>query len=404
MSGPLAGIKVLDLTRVLSGPFATMLLGDLGADVVKVEEPGTGDTTRHTQPFINGQSHYFVAINRNKRSLALDLKSAAGKQVLLDLVRWADVVVENFRPGVLDRLGMGYDRMLGENPRVIVCGISGFGQDGPLRDKPSFDVIAQAMGGAMSVTGDPGGPPMRLGLPMGDLSGGLYAVIGILAALEERRRTGRGRVVDVSLLDCMVGLLGYLATLRFATGEDPEPVGSRHHQIVPYGAFRCADGYIVIAVFTGAFWRKFCPAIGHPELVTDPRFARTADRMKNRAELEALVESILRERTVAEWSQVFDSGDVPAAPIHGVGAVFEDPQVKHRQMRLILDHPVYGQVPVSGPVVKFPGTPSRPAMAPPLLGEHSVSVLQGLGYGSDDIQRLLEARVIERPDAARGRS
>src|SRR5439155_10847859 len=291
-----------------------MLLGDLGAEILKIEPPGIGDETRVIPPYRGGESHYFLAINRNKRSLVVDLKQEAGQQVLLDLVPHCDALMENFRPGVLARLGLAPDRLLEVNPRLIICSISGFGQSGPLRDRPSYDIVTQAMTGAMSVTGEPGRAPVKLGLPMGDLAGGLFAALGILAALQERQRTGRGRVIDVSLYDCMVGLLGYLAGLYLSTGENPGPVGSGHHIIVPYGAFRASDGYVVIALHSGAFYRKFCEAIGQPELATDPRFANTDARQRNKEELTRIVAAIVAERPMAHWLEILNWFGTPVAP------------------------------------------------------------------------------------------
>ncbi len=283
---PLDGVRVLALTQVLAGPYSSLLLADMGADVIKIERPPTGDPARQFPPLVGGESAYFLSVNRNKRSLVLDLRQPAGQQVFFDLVQHADVVLENFRPGVATRLGFDYPKIAEHNPRVIGCSISAFGPDGPYRTRPAFDLVVQAMSGVMSVTGEPGRPPVRMGLPIGDLSSGVFAALGILAALFERERTGRGRLVDVAMLDSMIGLLTYLASNYFATGSEPAPVGSAHHNIVPYQAFETADGYLVVAVLIETFWEKFCKAMELEYLINDPRFGSNTDRVKNK---EALI-------------------------------------------------------------------------------------------------------------------
>ena len=257
-AGPLSGIRVLDLTRVLAGPAASLALADLGAEVLKIEPPGTGDETRSFPPFREGESHYYLSVNRGKKSIVIDLKTDAGVALVKDLAAKSDVLIENYRPGVMQRLGLDYERLAAINPRLIYCAISGFGMTGPLRDKPSFDIVLQALSGAMSVNGEAGGTPTKLGIPLGDLVGGINGPIGILAALHERNNTGRGRLIDVSLLDGMLGMLGYLAQLAFFTGEDPEPRGSEHPNLVPYGTFPALDGSIIIACLTNSFWERIC--------------------------------------------------------------------------------------------------------------------------------------------------
>ena len=312
---PLSGVRVLDLTRVLAGPMATCILGDLGADVVKVEEP-EGDHVRTLPPFYPGeQSHYFLAINRNKRSIVVDVKTDEGRDLILDLVAHCDVVVENFRPGVLQRLGLGFETLKARRPDLILCSISGFGRSGPLRDQPSFDLVSQARSGVMSITGEADGPPTKLGLPLGDLGGGLWAAIAILAALHRRDRDGAPQHVDLSLLDGLMGLLGYLGQLALMTGQSPGRVGSGHHHIVPYGRFETADGYLVLALHVGAFWRRFCLAVDREDLITDPRFIDTAARRDNREDLQDIVEQILRTKTREEWEVVLSEADIPHGPV-----------------------------------------------------------------------------------------
>jgi formyl-CoA transferase/CoA:oxalate CoA-transferase len=398
-TGPLEGILVVDLTRVLSGPYATMLLGDLGATVLKVESPGTGDTTRHSAPFKNGQSHYFLSINRNKQSVAIDLSTDEGRRLVRQLCDKADVLIENFRPGMLKKLGLAPESFEQTNPGLVICSISGFGQTGPLRDRIAYDVITQAMSGVISTNGDPDGAPMRLSVPLGDLTGGLMATIGVLAALCGRRQ-GRGeRYVDLSLHDGLISMLGYMATLYEVSGRTPERVGSRHHSIVPYGIFETRDGHLAIAIFTSKFWEKFCTAIGQPELAHAERFRRTRDRMANRVELESLVEAVLMERSTAEWTALFEQADVPASPILSVPDAVEHAHTRSRGMFPTLSHPAYGSVRVPGPPVRLGGKAIADPAAPPLLGEHTAAVLQGvLGLDAAEIARLAAAGVIATAD------
>lgn len=392
--GPLAGLRVLDLTRVLAGPYATQSLGDLGAEIWKVEPPG-GDETRRFPPFAGGESHYYLALNRSKKSLVIDLKQDEGKALLRRLAAAADILVENYRPGVMDKLGLGYDALAELNPGLVYCSISGFGQTGPLRDKPSFDIVTQAMSGALSVNGEKGRPPVKLGLPLGDMVGGVYGPIAILAAIHERHATGRGRHIDISLHDGLIGMLGYLAQLAFVTGEDPQPVGSMHPTLVPYGAFPASDGQIVIAVLSEGFWPKLCSALERPDLAADPRFATLTDRRENRGALEPLLADITAQRTVAEWEERLLANDVPHAPILGVGAALSHPQAAAREMVVSADHPTAGEMRMTGRPVKFPGAEQAPLTAPPLLGQHTFEVLRGeLGCDDDELRELSDKGVI----------
>jgi len=396
-AGPLAGIRVVDLTRVLAGPFATQNLGDLGAEIWKIEPPGIGDETRRFPPFVGGESHYFLGVNRNKKSLVVDLRDERGKEILRRLVVRADILVENYRPGVMDRLGLGYAALSELNPRLIYCAISGFGLTGPLRDKPSFDIVTQAMTGALSVNGERGRMPVKLGIPLGDMVGGVFGPIAILAALHERSRTGRGRLIDISLHDGLIGMLGYFAQLAFITGEDPPPMGSSHPNIVPYGAFPAADGAIIIAVLSEPFWAKLCDALGRPDLASDPRFASPALRRDRRDEVEALIADITRTRTVAEWQERLTAADVPNAPVLGVTAALAHPHAQAREMVVEAEHAALGPIRVVGRPVKFPGAPQRPVTAPPSFGQHTAAVLRDeLGYGEDEIAALREAGIIDR--------
>jgi crotonobetainyl-CoA:carnitine CoA-transferase CaiB-like acyl-CoA transferase len=399
--GPLAGVRVLDLTRVLAGPFGTLILADLGADVIKVEEPGEGDGVRGIDPFYPGEvSHYFLAINRNKRSIVVDMKSEQGRDLVLDLVEKSDVVIENFRPGVMERLGLGFEQLKARRADVILCSISGFGRDGPLRDRPSFDLVTQARSGVMSITGEPDGPPTKMGLPMGDLSGGLWGAIAILAALHRRTYDPEPQHIDLSLLEGLVGLLGYLGQLTLLTGEGPQRVGSSHHSVVPYGRFAVKDGHLVLALHVGRFWRNFCHAIGRADLIDDPRFRRTADRAKNRDVLLPVVKEILLTKTRAEWEQILDSGDVPHAPILDVAEALAQEQLQARGVLQTLNHPLIGDVEVVAPPIRFVGA-ERPAPRPsPLLGEHTRAICEELlGWDAKKVDALLAEGVVQATDA-----
>ncbi|MBI4080989.1 MAG: CoA transferase [Candidatus Lambdaproteobacteria bacterium] len=398
--GMLAGVRVVDFSRVLAGPLCTMILADLGAEVIKVEEPGAGDQTRAIPPLVNGLSHYFLAVNRNKRSVALDLKRAEGVAIALRLVRHADVVVENFRPGVMERLGLGYARLQAERPGLIVCSISGFGQDGTLSGRPSFDLVTQALSGVMSINGEAQGPPTKLGLPMGDLAGGLWGAIGVLGALHRHQTRGEGAHIDLSLLDGLLGLLGYLGELFLVTGESPGRVGSGHHSIVPYGRFPVRDGHIILALHQGSFWRKFCRAVGRDDLAENPRFRTTGQRRDRREELEAIVTGILARKTLAEWQRIFDEADIPNAPVHDIGQALTQPYVRERGLVAETPHPLGGSVPlVRGPLRLRGGGELPPLGPPPLLGEHTRAVLATLaGCDGATIERLIAEGVAAEAD------
>ena len=394
--GPLAGLRVLDLTRVLAGPFCTMILGDLGAEIIKVEDIEGGDQTRHIPPYVNGESHYFLAINRNKQSIAVDPRTEGGKAVMLDLLRHCDVVVENFRPGVMDRLGLGVPAMQAANPRLVVCSISGYGQNTSLGAKPSFDLVAQALSGVMSINGESDGPPIKMGLPIGDLGGGVWAAIAVLSALQHRHATGEALTVDLSLLDGLIGLLGYLAQSYLSTGEVPERVGSAHQSVVPYGRYPTRDGHLVIALMVASFFVKFCAAVGRPDLADDPRFATPAARKQNRQLLEALVVTILAERTTAEWQAVFDAADIPCSAVNTVADALQMPILAERGMIQAVVHPVSGTVPTVRTPIRFTGAFEDVAIAPaPLLGEHTRGVLIDLlGYDADKAEALRQAGAV----------
>lgn len=394
-AGPLAGIRVVDLTRILAGPFASQILGDLGADVIKIEPPG-GDETRGFAPFRAGESHYFVSINRSKRGMVIDLKTPQGKEIVKRLAADADILIENYRPGVLDRLGLGYAALSAINPRLIYCAISGFGLTGPLRDRPSFDIVTQALTGVLSVNGAEGEPPVKLGLPMGDLVGGVFGPIGILAALVERQRTGQGRLIDVALYDGLLGMLGYLAQLALFTGRDPAPVGTRHPNIAPYGSYPTSDGQIIIACLTDGFWRSLCAAMGRRDLPDEPHFATMADRRRESAALDAIIEEFTRSRTTVEIQDVLDLHDVPNAPVLGIGAALSHPHSIAREMLVKTEHSALGALPVVGRPIKFANMTQPPLRPPPVLGEHSAEILRDwLGMSDGEIEALFRAKAVQ---------
>ena len=393
--GALTGLTVLDLSRVLSGPFATMTLADLGADVVKIEQPGTGDDTRQWgPPFQGGEAAYFLSVNRNKRSLAVDLKSADGLALVRELARRADVVVENFRPGTAARLGLGYDDLAAQNPGLVYASISGYGQTGPDSHRAGYDAIAQARSGIMSVTGEADGPPVRVGVSSADLVAGMWAVIGILAALRERDRSGQGQWVDISLLDGSVSWLTYVAAGYFATGTRPPRYGSAHPTIAPYQGFATKDGDLMLAVGNDAIWRRFAPVAGLDELVDDPRFATNPQRVSHRDELLPLVAEAMASRTSAQWMERLDAAGVPVGPIQTVDEVMTDPQVLARGMVGEVEHPTAGTLRTVNCPVRLTATPPQVRTAPPTLGQHTDEVLAELGLDRARIEDLRARRAV----------
>jgi formyl-CoA transferase/CoA:oxalate CoA-transferase len=393
--GPLAGVRVLDFTRVLAGPAASLALADLGAEIIKIEPPGTGDETRSFPPLRNGESHYFLSVNRGKKSIVIDLKSDAGRDLARDLATKCDILVENYRPGVMDRLGLGYEALSQINPRLIYCSISGYGQTGPLKDNPSFDIVLQAMSGALAMNGEPGGLPTKLGIPLGDLVGGINGPIGILAALYERERTGRGRMIDVSLMDGLTGMLGYIAQLAFFTGEDPQRQGSQHPNLVPYGIFPARDGSIVIACLTPSFWSKICISIDRPELASDARYDSLEKRRDARAEVNEIVSEFTRRHSVDELVAIFTRCEVPHAPILGVKEALAQPQTVARGMVVEVEHKVLGRIPIVNRSIRFADAPQPPPTAPPVLGEHTEDILRELlGLDAEKIEELRALGVV----------
>ncbi len=392
---PLDGLLVLDLTRALAGPYCTLMLADMGARVIKVETPDGGDDTRGWgPPFIQGESTYFLCINRNKESLTLNLKHPDAQRALWRLIERADVLVENFRPGVMERLGFGYDAVHEANPRLIYASVSGFGQDGPYRERVAYDLILQGMGGLMGTTGEEGGPPVKIGVAVTDIAAGMFAAYGVVVALQARARTGVGQLVDASMLDSQVAWMTYQAGAYFATGENPKRLGTAHPSLVPYQSFATSDGYVNLAVGSEAIWGRFVVAVDAPHLADDPRFRTNADRVRHRDELIALLEPVLAQRTMAEWSAVFESAGVPAGPIYQMSDLFGDPQVRHRRLVVEMEHPKAGLIRQTGVPVKLSATPGRVASPPPLLGQHTDAILQELGYDADAIGGMRRAGAI----------
>lgn len=394
--GALHGIRVLDLSRILSGPFASMILADLGADVIKVESVGAGDDTRRWGPPFQGEdAAYFHAVNRNKRSLALDLKSDGGREIALRLADSADVVLENFRPGAADRLGLGYAQLSERNPRVVYGSISGYGHTGPMAQRPGYDAIGQALSGIMSVTGHADSPPARFGVAAADLGAGMWATIGVLAALSARERTQRGQHIDISLLDGEVSWLTYVAQGYFASGATPARYGSAHPNIVPYQGFPTGDGDIMVAVGNDGLWRRFTETVGLEGLTDLPEFATNPARVAHRDELLPLIEQALSARSAAEWSEALTAAGVPVGPIHTVPQALEHPQVLARNMVVDLPHAREGSVRTLGSPLKLSETPTTLREASPTLGQHTVEVLRGLGLSTEQIDDLRAQGAVE---------
>jgi crotonobetainyl-CoA:carnitine CoA-transferase CaiB-like acyl-CoA transferase len=390
-AAPLAGIRVLDLTRVLAGPYCTMVLADLGAEVIKLEDPGNPDYTRSIPPHAGEVGHYFLAVNRGKKAIALDLKDPAARDAAFELARGCDVVVENFRPGVIERLGLGYERLREARPGIVLCSLSGFGQDGPEVARPAVDIVVQALSGAMSLNGEADGTPVKLSVPLGDLAGSMWATIGVLAALRERDRTGEGAHVDVALLDSMTSFTSYLAQMYLVTGEEPARTGNCHHTVPAFGRYEASDGELALSAQMDGLWRRFVIAAGRAELADDPRFATVPERQRHFEQVEEIVRIAIAQRTVAEWEEALGEAGVPAGRVQSLGEALTSEHARARGLLATLDQPGAGLVEVMAPVVRFVGEAAPPPRPAPGLGEHTRSELRAAGIAAADIEEMIAA-------------
>jgi CoA:oxalate CoA-transferase len=389
MKNTLEGVLVLDLTSFMSGPFASMVMGDLGAEVIKIEEPGTGDSSRQIPPYFHeGESLYYISLNRNKKSVTINMKTEKGKNIFYELVKKTDVVIENYRPGITKKLGLDYESLRKINPRIIYCSITGYGPEGPYGNRPSYDLMVQALSGSMSMTGDEESGPLRLGVPMGDLAGSMWALVGTLAALRHREKTGEGQLVDVSLLDSLTALITYPSLYYSYGGEIAQPLGSGHQAVVPFGAFKAKDGHMTIVCPTQKFWGLLCQALGKPELTQDPRFLEGGDRLKNKKVLNALLSEAFSTKTVGEWVEILSKAGVPFGQVNTIDKVFDDPGLQYRKMVISVDH--FGEPLRSfGNPVKMSKTPIEEYRNPPRLGADNEEVFKKyLGLSPDDLAKL----------------
>jgi len=393
--GPLEGIKVIELAQIMAGPTCGMLLADMGADVIKVEKlPGGDDTRSYTEPSINGESAAFMILNRNKRGIAVNLKTPGGLEVVKKLLADADVVTENYRKGTLEKLGLGYDVLQQLNPRLVYCAVSGYGRTGPYADKGGFDLIAQGFAGIMSITGEPGGPPAKSGTSIADINAGILAALGIASALVARQATGRGQMVETSLMEAAIQQTYWQAAIYFATGKNPQPTGSAHILTAPYQAFPTQDGWINVGGANQSNWERIVKVIGRPELGDDPRFRTNGDRMKNLSALTPLIAERLEKRPSADWIREFEAAGVPVGPVNKIGDMLADEQVRARDMVVEVDHARAGRVKALGHPIKFSETRGEVKRAAPLLGQHTREVLGELGYSPQRIDELVREGAI----------
>ncbi len=397
MTAPLEGLRVLDLSRILAGPFCTMMLGDMGAEVIKVEHPTGGDDTRSWPPFYEkgGESTYFQSVNRNKKSLTLDLKSAEGKEILNGLAEKSDIFIQNYRPGTVERLGFGYEALSAINPRLIYASISGYGQTGPSKGRPAYDILMQAEGGLMSITGPDEDTPCKTGIALADLTTALFAIQGILLAVIAREKTGRGQFIDMAIQDGQAALMSHAAGNFFGTGKPPGQMGNRHPSICPYRDFACSDGALIVAAANDSLWDRFARAIGREDLAEDPRWARNDQRVQGRDELEAEIDRTLGTKTRAQWAEIITRGGVPCGPVKNIAEVASDPQVLHREMVVEVEHAKTGALKMMGIPVKLSDTPGAIRLPPPLLGEHTGGILRDILEKSEgEVAALKEKGVV----------
>ena len=395
-SGALNGVRVIDLSRILAGPYCTMLLADMGAEVLKVEQPGSGDGSRQWgPPWVGDQSAYFMSVNRNKKSMTLNLKHPEGQEILKKLLSDADILVENFKPGTLKKMGLDYESLSAEFPRLIYCSITGYGQTGPYKDRPGFDFMIQAQGGLMSVTGPADGPPYKVGVAIVDITAGLYAINAILAALHYRTQTGEGQFIDIALLDSQIAWLINVAHNYFATDNAPARYGNAHPNIVPYEIFPTRDGYLALAIGTDSQFQRFCEIVNRPDLWENEDYRTNAGRVQRRETLVSLLQNLFQERATVEWINLCVKHNIPAGPINDIPTILSDPQVNSRGMVQEIEHPILGTIQQLGPVAKFSKTPAELRSAPPILGEHTESILRDeIGYRDSNIAQLRTDGVI----------
>jgi formyl-CoA transferase/CoA:oxalate CoA-transferase len=395
---PLAGVRVVDLTRVMTGPYATMMLGDLGADVIKIEVPGRGDDTRSWgPPFVDGEASYYLSVNRNKRSIAIDLKSQSGKDALWRLIDSADVLIENFSPGTIDRLGFSYEAVSARRPAIVFASISGFGQRGPGRSRTAYDLIVQGMSGLMSVTGHPGGTPTKLGIPIADIGAGMFAAYAIAAALFKRERTGEGDYIDVSMFGGQVALLTYQAGIYFTSGQIPGLLGNAHPIVAPYDTFATADGFVNIAIGNDSLWRRFCEAFELTDALDDQTLATNAGRITNKARSYQIVCDTLAQYPTEEVVRRLDAKSVPCGPIHNIEQVFNDPQTAEYGLRRTVEHSKLGEIDLLGFPYDFASSPLDIRLAPPLLGEQTREILAEAGFTAEEIDGMLKRGDVAAP-------
>ncbi|PGY10371.1 CaiB/BaiF CoA-transferase family protein [Bacillus sp. AFS031507] len=395
MRGALDGIRILDVSRVLAGPFCSMILGDLGAEVIKIEHYASGDETRGWgPPFVNGESAYYLCANRNKQSMTLNLKSEEGKKIFSKLAFTSDVMIQNFKSGTLVKMGLGYSQLKAINPGLILASITGFGSTGPYKDLPGYDYIIQAMSGLMSITGEPEGTPVKVGVAIADVLTGLYTCIGILGALQHRNQTGEGQEIDISLMDCQISSLINVASNYLCSGVIPKRLGNRHPNISPYQAFNTMDGELVIAVGNDEQFKRFAAVLGRPELAEMEEFIHNEQRLKNNDKLVAICEELLSKKPKKEWKERLDAVGVPNGPINTIAEMFEDPQIKAREMIVEMEHPLIDHLRLTGSPLKLSATPVTMRRHPPLVGEHTESLLESIGYNSEEISRLKQNKII----------
>lgn len=369
-------IRVLDLSRVLAGPYCTMMLADFGADIVKIEPPKVGDDSRAFGPFVGKESAYFMSLNRNKRSMTLNFKRQAECDLFKELVKQADVVVENYRPGTMEKFGLGYDELKKINPKIIYAACSGFGHTGPYRDKPAYDIIVQAMGGIMSITGPEGGEPTRVGASIGDVMAGMFTAYGVMLALFHRQRTGEGQKIDVGMLDCQLAILENAIARYVTSGVVPGPLGNRHPSITPFSSFTAKDGHVIVGAGNDRLWRRLCELLGKAELIEDERFVNNAQRTANAKELTTLLNEVFKNKTIQEWIDLLEKAGLPCAPINTIDRIVSDPQIKARNMIVEVEHPIAGKLKMPGVPVKLSAAPGAVTDPAPMLGQHTAEILQ----------------------------